>query len=86
MNFTEDASAVKKLPFTFSLMFQLYRESGWRSLFAGKCVRVFFCCCYGHIRDEKRVRNWSWTLREWFSEAATKGVGDQWPLMGSLPS
>jgi len=41
MNFTEDASAVKKLPFTFSLMFQLYRESGWRSLFAGKCARVF---------------------------------------------
>ena len=36
MNFTEDASAVKKLPFTFSLMYQLYRESGWRSLFAGK--------------------------------------------------
>lgn len=33
-------SAVKKLPFTFSLMFQLYRESGWRSLFAGVSARV----------------------------------------------
>lgn len=36
----KDASVVKKLPFTFSLMFQLYRESGWRSLFAGVSARV----------------------------------------------
>ena len=42
MNFTEDAGAVKKLPFTFSLIFQLYRKSGWRSLFAGKCASVLW--------------------------------------------
>lgn len=42
MNFTEDASTVNKLPFTFSLMFQLCRESGWRSLFAGKSGKGFF--------------------------------------------
>ncbi|XP_078377003.1 mitochondrial glutathione transporter SLC25A40-like [Oculina patagonica] len=36
----KDASAVKKLPFTFSLMFELYRTSGWRSLFAGLTARV----------------------------------------------
>lgn len=36
----KDGSSVKKLPFTFSLMFQLYRESGWRSLFAGVSARV----------------------------------------------
>ena len=38
--FTENASAVKKLPFTFSLIFQLYRESGWKSLFAGENTTV----------------------------------------------
>lgn len=36
----KDTSAVKKLPFTFSIMFQLYRESGWRSLFAGMTARI----------------------------------------------
>lgn len=36
----KDASSVKKLPFTFSLMFKLYRVSGWRSLFAGVSARV----------------------------------------------
>jgi len=36
----KDATEVKKLPFTFSLMFQLYRGSGWRSLFAGVSARV----------------------------------------------
>ncbi|PFX24846.1 solute carrier family 25 member 40-like [Stylophora pistillata] len=36
----KDSSAVKKLPFTFSLIFQLYRESGWRSLFAGGSARL----------------------------------------------
>ena len=41
--FTENASAVKKLPFTFSLIFQLYRESGWRSLFAGENTSYNSC-------------------------------------------
>lgn len=36
----KNASAVKKLPFTFSLIFQLYRESGWKSLFAGVSARL----------------------------------------------
>ena len=33
---------------------------------------------------DKNVRNWS--LREWFSKAATRGVGDRWPLTGACPA
>ena len=25
-------------------------------------------------------------LREWFSQAATRGVGDRWPLAGACPA
>lgn len=35
-----DPKAAKKLSFTFSIMSQLYRESGWRSLFAGVTARI----------------------------------------------
>ncbi|XP_068670517.1 mitochondrial glutathione transporter SLC25A40-like isoform X2 [Montipora foliosa] len=35
-----EAGARKKLSFTFSLMLQLYRQSGWRSLFTGVSARV----------------------------------------------
>jgi len=64
MNFTEDASVVKKLPFTFSLMFQLYRESGWRSLFAGKCGRVFVMTTY---KTKKVSVTGTEGLQEWLS-------------------
>ena len=41
----------------------------------------------GHPRDAKKVSvTGAGRLREWFSYAATRGVGDRWPLTGTCPA
>ncbi|KAL9958854.1 hypothetical protein ACROYT_G035924, partial [Oculina patagonica] len=41
----------------------------------------------GHPRDAKKVSvTGAGRLREWFSYAATRGVGDKWPLKGACPA
>ena len=41
----------------------------------------------GHPRDGIKMSvTGAGRLREWFSQAATRGVGDRWPLTGACPA